>query len=186
MKSNFLALAVLAAAFSAPAFATEHEGWVYNGLTGMGSASADLGSGRELSDDTFSSNPNIGYRWGTFGLEAGFALFGKYERNFSGVGDSKLKVNGWNVGANVNSDISDKWSVQGRVGVFGWNADLDFDFVNPAIADLSASDSGNDYYAGASIDYKWSKRSSFGLGYTYFKAGDADVSLWGLHSEFRF
>lgn len=175
---KYLALALLAAVFSAPSFAAEHEGWVYNGLTGMGYASADTGFG-DISDDAFTSNSNIGYRWGVVGVELGYTKFGSFRDNTGGF-DFESDLDGFNVGMTVDRNLSDKWSMQGRAGVFAWKADLDLNGANIARND------GTDYYLGVSIDYNWKAKSSIGLGYTYYRADEVDVSLWGLHSEYRF
>ena len=181
MTRKYIALTALAALFAAPAFATEHEGWIYNGLTGMGSVHED-----GLRDSAFSSNSNIGYRWGMFGVEVGHVYFGKF-KDSSQVGAATVnvdtKVDGWSVGVNVNHDIDEKWSLQGRLGLFDWNADGHV-FSGPG--SIPFSDSGHDWYAGASIDYNWRKRSSVGFGYSYYKVNNANINLWGIHTEYRF
>lgn len=181
---KFLALALLTTAFSAPSFAAEHEGWVYNGLTGMGYGSVDVGS-VSFSDNAFTSNSNIGYRWGVVGVELGYTTVGNFK---SDSGEIHADSGGWNLGVNVNNDISDKWSMQGRAGVFGWDVELkNQGAALPGFpADAKFSNSGTDFYAGVSIDYTWKQKASVGLGYTYYRAGDVDFSLWGMHSEYRF
>ncbi len=162
--------------------ASEHTGWVYNGLLGQSTLHADA-----LGDSRFGSNSNIGYRWGVLGVEVGYASsFGKYTDSI-GTGSSALdldaKVTGWNAGLNFNHDFAPKWSMQARAGLFAWDAKVRAtDFLGVR---TSADDSGRDWYAGASVEYTH-ERKSYGLGYTRFKAGDAHVDLWGLHSEFRF
>jgi hypothetical protein len=179
-------LALLAAAvacLSTPAMATETSGWVYNGLTGIARLKAD-----DLSDQRFASSSNIGYRWGVFGVEVGHVdAFGRFRDNF-GSGSSRFdvdaKLKGWSAGINLNHDIDANWSLQGRVGAFNWDADSG---IEDSLGNrVEGSDSGTDWYAGASIDYNWRKRSSIGFGYTHYRANDADMDLFGLHSEFRF
>jgi hypothetical protein len=180
---KYISIIAVAVLFSGQAFADEYKGWVYNGLTGVGSVSQD-----DLSDNTLASNSSIGYRWGKLGIEVGHAYFGKFEDSTEVSGSSldvDTSVAGWNLGLtfNHNLDKSSKWSLQGRVGVFDWSAD---GHVASGPTRIAFDDSGNDWYAGASIDYRWRKRSSVGLGYTWFKADQADLSVWGLHTEFRF
>jgi len=181
MDRKYFVPAVLVALLSGPAFAAEHKGWVYDGLTGWSSVN-DSG----LSDNAFASNSNIGYRWGEFGIEVGHSFFGKF-KDSSVVGgttvDVDTKVDGWNAGINVNHDINEKWSVQGRIGVFDWNAD---GHAASGASSARFSDSGNDWYGGVSLDHKWRDSSSLGFGYTYFKANGANIHLWGLHTEHRF
>lgn len=177
---GFIAAAAL---FSGQALADEYKGWVYNGLTGAGSVNQD-----DLSDNALASNSSIGYRWGSLGIEVGHVYFGKFEDSTE-VNGSRLNVDtsveGWNLGVTFNRNLgkNNKWSLQGRVGVFDWSADGHAALGPTRIA---FDDSGNDWYAGGSIDYRWRKRSSVGLGYTWFKADQADISVWGLHTEFRF
>jgi hypothetical protein len=186
MHARHLALTTLALALglgSMQAAANEHAGWVYNGLLGQASLHADA-----LDDSRFASSSSIGYRWGVVGVEAGHTMsFGRFSDSFgSGTSafDVDAKVSGWNLGLNANHDLSERWSLQARAGVFAWDAKLRL--TDATGARLEESDSGNDWYAGASVDYAWKARSSIGLGYMRFKAGDAHVDLWGLHSEYRF
>jgi hypothetical protein len=181
MNRTHVALVLSAVLFAAPALAREHNGWVYDGLTGGGRISE---SG--LSDDVLASNSSLGYRWGTIGFEVGHVYFGTFEDS-STFGGTTVNVDshidGWNVGLNATHDINEKWSMQGRIGVFNWNAD---GHVASGASAVRFSDSGNDWYAGASIDHKWRKRSEIGFGYTYFKVNDTSIGLWGMHSEYRF
>jgi hypothetical protein len=181
MNRYFVALTVLAAAFPASGIASEHKGWVYGGLTGWSTASdGDLGDGN------FGSNSSIGYRWGRVGIEVGHSYFGKFNDNSvaGGIGvDVDEKIDGWNAGINFNHDLDEKWSMQGRIGVFDWHSD---GHAAAGGSRLGFSDSGSDWYAGLSVDHKWRRRSGIGLGYTYFKADNASIHLWGVHSEFRF
>jgi hypothetical protein len=179
---TFLALA-LAASCATPALAGEHAGWVYNGMTGSATLQAD-----HLDNGRFASNPNLGYRWGMFGVEAGYtSTFGRFQDAFV-LGGARYatdaKVSGWNLGVNANHDFGKRWSVQGRAGLFAWDAETRI--TAPSGVRVSAEDSGHDWYAGASLDYAWSKKSSVGLGYARYAVGDADMDLWGMHSEYRF
>jgi len=176
------ALALCAALCSTPVLASEHTGWVYNGLLGQATLHAD-----PLSDTRFASNSNIGYRWGAFGLEVGHTMsFGRFKDSFgSGTSafDVDSKLSGWNGGVNFNHDFAPEWSMQARAGVFAWDAKARI--TDSLGARTEASDSGRDWYAGASVDYTH-ERKSYGLGYTRYKAGDAHMDLIGLHTEFRF
>jgi hypothetical protein len=178
---KLLALAAFATLFSNPTLAIEHKGWVYNGLTGSASIQED-----GLGDRSLSSNSSFGYRWGRIGVEVGNGYFGEFEDEVVIGGtpfDVDTELAGWTGGVNYNRDLNARWSVQGRAGLFNWNAD---GHVTDDAGRIAFEDSGTDFYAGASIDYRWSKRSSIGLAYTRFQADDASVDLWGMHSEFRF
>jgi hypothetical protein len=181
MNRELCLLPLLALLFCGRTSASEYHGWVYNGLTGWSSA-RDQG----LSDDTFGSDSSIGYRWRRIGIEVGHVFFGGF-KDSQVVGGTNVdidsKIDGWNVGLDFNRNLNEKWSMQGRIGVFDWNDD---GHVVSGASRVRFGDSGNDWYAGVSIDHKWRKRSGIGFGYTYFKAGDAKIPLWGVHSEYRF
>ena len=185
MKRTNLTLALAAALgliSAMPAHASEHTGWVYNGTTGEGSINED-----GLKDSSLSSNPNIGYRWGSIGAELGYSFFSTFKDetvNGTLTIDTQARFKGWNAGANFNHNLSDKWSLQARAGVFAWHMEGSVD--DDVLAAVNFDDKGTNWYAGASIDYTWSKRASVGLGYSHYKAGSTDLDLWGLHSEFRF
>ena len=146
MKRNLIAVAVLAALFSAPVFATEHTGWVYNGNTGWGQVDED-----QFDDTSFSSSTNLGYRWGIVGVEVGYAWLGEFEDNVD-VGNTSIKteldVSGWTAGITLNGDLSDKWSMQGRVGAFMWDADAKLAVGN---SQVRFSDDQTDWYAGVNL-----------------------------------
>ena len=139
-----------------------------------------------LSDSSLGTNSSIGYRWGKFGVEVGMTYFQQFEDELL-VGGTPIELDasfdGWTAGMNYNRQLSDRWSMQGRAGLFDWSAD---GHVAEAGTRLEFDDSGTDYYAGFSVDYAWTRRSSVGLGYSFFKVGDSSINLWGFHSEFRF
>jgi hypothetical protein len=173
-------LLLLGVAVSAQA--KEHQGWVYNGQTGFSRASF---SG--LDDSALASDSSIGYRWGDFGVELGHAWFGKFKQSTSNgthTIDVRADFSGWNAGVNYNHDLSEKWALQLRAGLFRWDVDGSVD--DNLLTAVKFSDSGNDWYAGASVSHTWRKRSSIGLGYTHYHAGDADIDVLGIQSEYRF
>ena len=190
MKRSPLALLALAVALSPAAFAAEHDGWVYNGLTGA--ASFEEGG---VDDTAFGSSSAFGYRWGEFGVDVGYTGFGTFEDKLSSAtGSVKLEadVGGWTAGITANANLNDSWSIQGRLGAYGWNADGE---VKSGTTRVAFDDDGVDWYAGVSLDYnwswnqKWAKRASIGLGVTNYRLGGdvgTNIMLVGLHSEFRF
>jgi hypothetical protein len=174
------ALALCAALCSTSALASEHTGWVYNGLLGQASLHAD-----GLDDSRFASNSSIGYRWGAIGVELGHTMaFGRFRDSLgAGAYDVDARLGGWNGGVNFNHDFTPAWGMQAHAGAFAWDARTRV--TDSLGARTSVSDSGNDWYAGASLDYSH-ERKSYGVGYTRYKAGEAHMDLWGFHSEFRF
>jgi len=174
--------AILLLGFVGTASAEEFHGWVYNGLTGWSHA-GNSGFGASA----LASNPNLGYRWGSLGVELGHAWFGKYEDSHAVAGlpiDAQLRVKGWTAGLDFSREFAPRWSMQARAGLFDWNAEsrLD-DGVSPT---LKAKDNGRDWYAGASIEWQWHKHTNLGLGFTHYKAGDTGINVLGLATEHRF
>jgi len=166
----------------AHAQAAEYKGWVYNGLTGWGTASA-----AGLEDSGLASNPDFGYRWGRFGVEAGPAWFAELkESHEAGIDmiDTRVKLSGWNAGMNFNHDLGDKWALLLRAGLFNWNLEGKVDEHLGPVSKFT--DSGNDWYAGAAVHWHWRKRTDVGFGYTRYRAGDGNLDVWGIASEHRF
>jgi len=174
--------AILLLGFAGTAGAEEFHGWVYNGLTGWGRASSN-----GFEDSALSSNPSIGYRWGVVGVELGYDWTGKLEHSHHDGTleiDARQRVKGWTAGLDFNHDFAPRWSMQARAGLFRWDVDTRLD--DHVAPELRFKDSGNDWYAGASVEWQWRKRTSLGLGYTHYKAGDTDIDVVGFASEHRF
>jgi hypothetical protein len=175
-------VAILLLGLAGQAGAAEFRGWVYDGLTGW-SRAENSGFG----DSALASNPSLGYRWGTLGVELGHAWFGKYEDS-QDIGattfDVQQRVKGWTAGLNFNHDLAPRWSMQARAGLFDWSAESRLeDGVSPA---LKSKDDGKDWYAGAAIKWQWHKYTDLGLGFTHYKAGDTGINVVGLATEHRF
>jgi hypothetical protein len=172
--------AIVLLGLAAQAQAKEYKGVVYNGQTGF----AWVSDGN-LEDNAFASNSNIGYRWGVVGFEVGHAWFGKFEESrgstFGDV-DVEARFKGWTAGLNFNADLNDRWAVQLRAGMFDWN--VDGSVTGALTQDLD--DDGSDWYVGGSATWQWRKRSSIGIGYTRYKAGESHIDMVGLASEYRF
>ena len=161
MKRTLTALIATALLGAGPVMAAEHEGWVLDGMLGLGSVSEN-----GIDDTAFAGDINVGYRFGVVGVEAGYAGFDKFKDSVGNV-KTDLGVDGWKLGVNLNGDINDRWSVIGRVGAFFWNAD-----AHAAVG-----------------DYNFNPNTSIGLGYDYYKlGGDADshINMLGVRGEYRF
>ena len=103
----------------------------------------------------------------------------------SGLGeDVQQRVKGWTAGVDFSHDFAPRWSMQARAGLFAWDVETRLD--DGASPTLEAKDKGNDWYAGASVEWQWRKRTSFGLGFTRYKAGDTGINVVGLATEHRF
>ena len=187
MKRTLTAAIVASLLASTPVMAAEHEGWVLDTLLGFGSVDE-----RGIDDSDYAANVNLGYRWGMFGVEGGYVSFGSFNdtvRNPAPVGDIRtdLDIDGWKLGVNFNKNLSDHWSVLAHGGAFLWDADA---HLAQNGVRVGFDNDGTDWYAGVGVDYNFTKNTSLGLGYDYYKLSDGPIDTHvdavGLRGEVRF
>ena len=129
---------------------------------------------------------NGGYRWGAFGLEAGYNDFGSFER--SGNTSNKIDLTGFTLGVNGKYNFADAWYVSGRAGLYRWDADLRT--TPPIGSSYNSSEKGTDWYAGVGVGYDFSPNFGIGLAFDRFKA-DGKVTEYttnrtSVTAEYRF
>lgn len=177
MKKKILALAlVLGGAMSATAVSAQDvNGFFLQGKLGSASSSSN-----DFDDEVTSFQFNGGYRWGAFGIEAGYVDFGGFEgedRNF----DLDADINGFTLGGNFRTSFSDSWFFGARAGAFFWEADADT--VVPSSTSPTSflvvrrGEDSTDFYAGVSVGYDFNEQFSVGLSYDYFGPESNEVSL---------
>lgn len=190
LKTRILATALLlgAAMTATSVSAQDLNGFFLQGKLGSASASAD-----DFDDEATSFQFNGGYRWGAFGIEAGYVDFSGFEgenRNF----DLDADVSGFTLGGNFRTSFADSWYFGLRAGAFFWEADADVvvpSSTSPNSFIVVRRDAdATDFYAGASVGYDFNEQFSVGLSYDYFGPEDDDVSLetnvLSLMAEVRF
>jgi hypothetical protein len=185
MNSSYLRVLGLAALMATSGAAAS--GWETSGYTGLGYI--DEGN---LDDDSFASNLSVVYRFtDTLGVEGGYATFGEFENKFNtieGRASIEADIDGFNLGLNFMTDLSDKWVVTGRIGLWMWDGDTTLKI--PGSATLKGEDDGTDLYAGAGFGYWVTPRFYAGLGVTYFNVdvdgSDTGIVLAGLKTGVRF
>jgi opacity protein-like surface antigen len=194
MKKNntFLALLAGAALLAAPIVASaDSDGFFLGARAGHGSVDED-----QLDDSDTTLALTGGYRWGWIGVEVGYADFGGYRQSFQGFLDDDTPVSGrtiaelqgWTAGVNARGQLSDKWSITGRAGVFAWdtNAFTDIDTFDRADFD----EDGTDWYAGVGVSYSFTEKFDIGLAYDHYRASgdvlDLSPDVFSLTTEVRF
>jgi hypothetical protein len=185
MKKNIvLALALGLAGMSVLPSAMA-DGLFINGNVGR----SELKRGDYDKDTAFAING--GYRWGAFGLEAGYNDFGNFEDKYTVAGQArldKIDLSGWNVGVNGKVNFAENWYVSGRAGLFRWDADSQFGPVTGTRTKLS--EKGTDWYAGVGVGYDVSQNFGVGLAFDRFKADGKNVEYTtnrtSVTAEYRF
>lgn len=166
MKTKIaLALALGLAGMSVLPTAALADGLFISGNVGR----SDLKNGDFDKDTAFAING--GYRWGAFGLEAGYNDFGNFEDKYTLAGIArrdKIDLTGWNVGVNGKFNFAENWYLSGRVGLFRWDADTDFGPVSGTRTKFG--EKGTDWYAGVGVGYDVSQNFGVGLAFDRFKA----------------
>ena len=134
MKNTLLVLALASAgllALPTASHAAEKGGFFINGNVGQ----SDYSQGVYDDDDT-GYGVNLGYRWAlapsfALGVEGGYTDLGQWSpravEDRELVRDSELK--GWTAGVNAHLNLSDRWYLSGRTGLF--RADTKGDIWSP-------------------------------------------------------
>lgn len=186
---SFLAGAAMLAC--APSAFAAGEGWFVAARAGSGSVDENV-----LDDSDTALGVSGGYRWGWLGLEVGYVDFGSWSRDFQGFLEddtpitavSVAELQGWTVGVNARAQLSPKWSLTGRAGVFDWNTNAFTDVPTFARADLD--ESGTDWYAGVGVAYSVTERFDLGVAYDHYNANgdvfDLSPDVLSATAEFRF
>ena len=174
-KAGALVLALLGTAVAANVSAQDVDGLFVQGRLGSASTTSS-----DFDDDANSYQITAGYRWGAFGIEAGYVDFSGFEgedRNF----DLDADVQGFTIGGNFRAPFGEGWFFGARAGAYIWEADADTvvpSSTSPGSFLVVRRDVDNtDFYAGVSVGYDFNESFGLGLAYDYFGPEDGDVSL---------
>jgi OmpA-OmpF porin, OOP family len=175
MKHNALTIALAAAALLAggTVLAQDATGFFLDGRVGSASIDED-----QFDDDTTALQFNAGYRWGGWGVEAGYVTFDDFDGEVEDI-EIQAGVDGFTLGLNGRTNLADgPWYLSGRLGAFFWDAEAD------AVVDahgtptrVNADTDGTDLYAGVGFGYDFNEQFSLGLAYDYFGPEDDDLTL---------
>jgi hypothetical protein len=161
--------------------------WGTSSYTGLGYVDED-----QFDDESFSGSTSLVYRFNdTLGIEGGYTKFGDFKNNFDAIEGSaraEASIDGFSLGLNVLTDISESWYFTGRVGFWAWQSDAKIQI--PGSTTLKINSDGTDFYAGVGVGYKFSERFGAGLGYSYYSVdvGDSSSGVYiiGLNTTYRF
>lgn len=145
-----------------------------------------------------------------FGLEGGYLDLGKVSGSITGnlsgnLYGRALLVNGtitakgdakgWVLGVRGDLPINDKFSLNGRVGIYNWDSDVNVSvsaagtWGGTAIAaagSASQSFSGSDAYYGIGAKYNVNKQVTIGLGYSHYKLGKVESKADNLELNVKY
>lgn len=196
MKTLLTALTLgVASAFALPAVsqAADTSGVFINGNVGRSSLDKAY-----YDDSDTGFGVNVGYRWALapgvlVGVEGGYADLGKFDPKsaYDGLGMTRAKVDGWNLGVNGHFNLTENWYISGRTGWFHGNVKgSTFTTIDSATVPVGVDGSSNKWYAGAGFGYDFSNNASVGLNYDYYKASvdglTVDPGLTSVSFEYRF
>ncbi len=182
----FLALAAGALFPAAQLAAQDASGFFIEGRVGSASVDED-----QFDDDTTTLQLNGGYRWGNWGIEAGYVNFDDFDDE---IGDIEIQagIDGFTIGLNGRTNLGDgPWYLSGRLGAFLWDAEADAVVsINNRPTRVSADTDGTDVYAGVGFGYDFNEQFSVGLAYDYFGAESdrqsLDTNVLSVTAEVRF
>jgi len=191
-NNTILSFIVGAALLAGPSMAlAAGEGWFVGARAGSGSVDEDV-----LDDSDTTLAFSGGYRWNWLGIELGYVDFGAWDKDFPGFLDngtpitanSVAELQGWTAGLNARAQLSPKWSLTGRAGLFRWDSNAFTDV--PTFARVDLDDSGTDWYAGVGVSYSLTERFDLGLSYDHYRANgdtfDLSPDVFSVTTEFRF
>jgi OOP family OmpA-OmpF porin len=176
-KSKILSRTLLAVLLGAAAFgaqATEDRGF-YAGA-GAGQSFVDE---RNYDDEDTAFSVFGGYQFNRyFGLEAGYADFGKLEPNDNG---RALEANSAYLTAVGTLPFTDKFSGYAKAGFQRW----DLDTALPGLTH-TGDDSGSDPTYGLGLQYRFNDVVALRTEYSRFEVDDVDLDLAQLQLRFDF
>ncbi|NKZ38306.1 porin family protein [Oleiagrimonas citrea] len=196
-----LALLCAGACVTASAQAKDLTGWFVN--AGAGSAhyhatydNYDLGS-----DSDTSFQVNAGWRSQFIGVEAGYVDLGGITDSLSasdlyGTGyrsaKAKLSGDGWTLGLNGHFNPTKMWYISARGGLFMWKVHYKESDV-PVMGTTqhySYSKQSTDWYAGVGTGVDFSRHTSLGVNFDYYKIKKYGIDIgnrvYTVNFEYRF
>ncbi len=174
-NTRIAASLTLALGLCATAAAQSVDGFFLQARAGSASATSS-----DFDKDVTAAQITGGYRWGAFGVEAGYVNFNGFEGERD-VFDLEADVDGFTLGGNFRAPFGTGWYFGARAGAFFWQADADT--LVPSSTQpgrflvVRRDESSTDLYAGVSLGYDFNEQVGLGLAYDYFGPEGDDVSL---------
>lgn len=175
-KTKLLSTLLLTATLGAAAFGANAQDSGFYAGAGVGQSFVDEGV---YDDEDTAFSVFGGYQFNRyFGLEAGYADFGKIEPNVAGPeleGDSAYFT------AVGTLPITDNFSAYAKAGMHRWNVDTSL----PGLTG-NDDDSGTDPTYGLGLQYRFTDKVALRGEYSRFEVEDADADLAQLQVRFDF
>jgi OOP family OmpA-OmpF porin len=203
----------LATALMSSGLLAADQGAFVEAAVGQTKFKVDGSSGWNMNDKDTSWSVLGGYMVNNnLGFEAGYLDLGKVSGSITGnlsgnlygralVVNGTVTANGdakgWVLGVRGDLPINEKFSLNGRVGLYQWESDVKATLSaagtwggTAVAANGSASQSykGSDTYYGLGAKYAVSKQVAIGFGYSNYKLGkvEAKADNWDLNVNYRF
>jgi OOP family OmpA-OmpF porin len=174
-KTKLLSTLLLSATLGVAAFGANAQDKGFYAGAGVGQSFVDEGA---YDDEDTAFSVFGGYQFNRyFGLEAGYADFGKIEPEAAGPtleGDSAYFT------AVGTLPITDSFSAYAKAGLHRWNVDTSL----PGL--IGDDDSGTDPTYGVGLQYRFTDKVALRGEYSRFEVEDADADLAQLQLRFDF
>ena len=183
MKScRGLATAILALALPLSTLAAEGGGFYL--AAGLGDADVDEDTGGLSVDDSDTGfHATLGFNllpW--LAVEGGVVDFGEFDASAPGL-SGEAEVDGFTLGVMSDYEFGPHWFVQGRLGLFEWDAEAS------AVAGANAiqvDDDGADAYYGVGVRWDFEEHWGASADWTRYQADDLDVDYLSVSVIWRF
>ncbi|RAP58404.1 outer membrane beta-barrel protein [Oleiagrimonas sp. MCCC 1A03011] len=202
-KMTALALLCAGACVTASAQAKDLTGWFVNGGAGSAHYHATVNGSDAGSASHASYQLNAGWRSQFIGVEAGYVDLGSvsghasyyYDPNQSLAYSSirnKLSGDGWTLGLNGHFNPTKMWYISARGGLFMWKLrykETDT-AINRADQHYGYNTHSTDWYAGVGTGVDFSRHTSLGVNFDYYKIKKDGVDIgnrvYTVNFEYRF
>ena len=175
-KTKLLSTLLLSATLGVAAFSANAQDHGFYAGAGVGQSFVDEGP---YDDEDTAFSVFGGYQFNKyFGLEAGYADFGKIEPQ--GLGPA-LEADTAYLTAVGTLPITDSFSAYAKAGFHNWNLDADLPGVTG-----NTDDSGTDPTYGVGVQYRFTDNVALRGEYSRFEVEDADADLAQVQVRFDF
>jgi OOP family OmpA-OmpF porin len=175
-KTKLISSLLLAATLGAAAFGASAQDHGFYAGAGVGQSNVNEGT---YDDNDTGFSVFGGYQFNRyFGLEAGYADFGKIEPDVAGP---SLEADSVYLTAVGSLPITDKFSAYAKAGFHRWN-------LNDPLPLLTGKtdDSGTDPTYGVGVQYRFNDKVALRGEYSRFETGDANLDLAQVQVRYDF
>jgi OOP family OmpA-OmpF porin len=185
LAGALLAVAAAALSWTAVAQPRQEMGWYIGGSFGQSEADVDCAGTTSCDDSDTAWKIFAGYQINrNFAVEAGYGSLGEVKLStppfvFLGTpipaANVKIETNVWEVVGIGSVPIADRFSLFGKVGIYGSDTDIDVNF--PGFGSTGDSDDNVDLTFGFGARYDFTR--NFGVRAEWQRYGDVSASDFG-------